>query len=101
MAEEEKVEKEVGILDLPKEMQGLVGAILTHSAQQDAHLLQRLMEGYRADARHLRAELAAVRVEIETLCSGRYAPNPIKILNALHPSRAVIDQFLEGDPEDE
>lgn len=71
----------------------LLAQLMERSHDDAAYVTNALLEGYKADADRLRAELAAVRAVVTDLLSRPYAPAAWAIEAALWPNEATIASF--------
>lgn len=74
----------------------LVTSLMEQSAKSTQFLTNSLMEGYQEDAKKARAELKAVRIQISSLFADGYMPTESRIMDALIPDPALVEQLLES-----
>lgn len=88
MSEAQKTEREEG-LEFALQLMGA-------SAGQLAGTTDRLIDNLTAERDELRAELSAIRDQIEGLFGLAWAPSQHAIYLALWPSAATIDHYRKG-----
>ena len=72
----------------------LVVQILEANVRESQFITNQLLDGYRRDLAERTAELAAIRFEIMALLAGPWMPTSGAILQALHPTPALIAEFM-------
>lgn len=78
---------------MPREAVELLAACVEQNARDSFYVTNQLMEGYEEERDDARAELAAIRDHVSGLLAGPYMPTPDRLLQALWPSKATVDQY--------
>lgn len=74
---------------------GLMVRLMQHNAAETAAMTNRVIEDKADEIRRLTATLAFIRGQITYLCNQKYAPNPMRILDALYPDDDQVAMYEE------
>ncbi len=90
--------------DEVKQSMQLVADLMGQSARDLAYTRNAIEEGLRNDLEVLAAWRRFVMIQVGNMCSGPYAPNPIRILNVIHVNEHSLDilcsRYLKDQGED-
>jgi hypothetical protein len=73
----------------------LIINIMEANSKYTADLTNSLMDSYKAEAALARAELKAVRIQVQQLFDAGYMPTEFAIRRALIPNPALVQDIIE------
>lgn len=79
-----------------KQALDLVLNIMESNSKRTADLTNSLMDSYKAEADLARAQLKAVRIQVQELFISGYMPTQFAIERALIPNPALVDLIIES-----
>lgn len=75
---------------------GLIAAIMAKNAADSAHMSNILMDSYRDRAEQAEARLTIIRMRIGFLLDQDFMPHPRRLMSALHPGIAEVEECAES-----